>query len=169
MYDIMLEFIDPANRFLHAAESGITYTDEDIRATQLNAYADDLCTITSGPRAGYMQTLQAKWLSAFCTFTGMAMHPLKIKPTMVGPPKEAPLKHVTVYDHSWTPVQCPILPDLQTYKYLGVHLDLRNNPSVHPSTAYWSMRLAPLRSRSTSFDARSCPLSSTLRYAPTGH
>jgi hypothetical protein len=30
-----------------------------------------------------------------------------------------------VYDHQWEPTECPIDPTLTTYKYLGVHLDLR--------------------------------------------
>jgi hypothetical protein len=31
-----------------------------------------------------MQQLQAKWLSAFCAFSGLTIHPGKIKATIVG-------------------------------------------------------------------------------------
>jgi hypothetical protein len=31
-----------------------------------------------------MQQLQGKWLSAFCTFSGLTIHPGKIKATFVG-------------------------------------------------------------------------------------
>ena len=126
LYDMLLEWIDPANRFLHTAETELAYTDEDVAGVQMNAYADDLGTITSGPHAAEMQTLQATWLSAFCAFTGLVMHPKKIKPTIVGPiPAEHPT-HLRVYDHAWQAIDVEVLPTLATYKYLGVHLDLRN-------------------------------------------
>ena len=128
LYDILLEWIDPANRELHSAESDLHYTAEDISEAQMNAYADDLCTITGGPNAAHLQSTQAKWLSAFCAFTGLTMHPAKIIPTIVG---KIPLhyrKAITVYDHQWNPTACSVLPHLESYKYLGVHLDLRNRP-----------------------------------------
>ena len=115
LYDILLEWIDPANRQLHAAEN-LTYSDEDVRNTKMNAYADDLCTITSGQRAGMMQQLQATWLSAFCAFTGLVMHPKKIKPTIVGPIPTFFLPHIRVYDHGWNAIDCPMLPELESYK-----------------------------------------------------
>ena len=97
--------------------------------TTISAYADDLCTITKGPRAAYMQTLIAKWLSAFCAFLGLILHPKKIKPTIVGPIYAHHLPNIRVYDHQWTPIDCPVLPTLPTFKYLGVDLDLRNKPT----------------------------------------
>ena len=85
LYDILLEWIDPTNRHLHVAETDLDYTDEDAEGATPSAYADDLCTITPGPRAEYMQQLVATWLSAFCAFTGMRMHPAKIVATVLGP------------------------------------------------------------------------------------
>jgi hypothetical protein len=45
---MLLEWIDPANRFLHTGETA-TYSNEDARKARMAAYADDLCTITGGP------------------------------------------------------------------------------------------------------------------------
>ena len=75
LYDILLEWIDPTNRHLHVAETELDYTDADAEGASPSAYADDLCTITPGSRAEYMQQIVATWLSAFCAFTGMMMHP----------------------------------------------------------------------------------------------
>ena len=125
LYDMLLEWIDPANRFLHNSEKESKYSEEDIIKAKMAAYADDLCTITGGPRGAFMQTLQAKWLSAFCAFTGLVLHPKKIKPTIVGPARAHHLPFLKVYDHQWTQINVPILPELETYKYLGVNLDLR--------------------------------------------
>jgi len=139
LYDILLEWIDPANRHLHVAERDIHYTDEDITQTKLNAYADDLATLTGGPRAEYMQQLIATWLSAFCAFAGLVMHPAKICSTILGPvpdkytqipmPGPATFAQKTdllIHDLNWIPISCPILPHVQSYKYLGVQLDLRH-------------------------------------------
>jgi hypothetical protein len=138
LYDILLEWIDPSNRHLHGAERQLYYTDADAAATCPNAYADDLCTITSGPRGEYMQQVQATWLSAFCAFTGMEMHPAKIFSTILGPipekyqslPPHDSLSgdndtHLLVHDLNWKPIQCPKYPYLRAMKYLGVHLELR--------------------------------------------
>ena len=139
LYDILLEWIDPANRHLHVAERDIHYTDEDITHTKLNAYADDLATLTGGPRAEYMQQLIATWLSAFCAFTGLVMHPAKICSTILGPVPDkftqirmpgpvtfAQKTDLLIHDLNWMPISCPILPHVQSYKYLGVQLDLRH-------------------------------------------
>ena len=128
LYDMLLEWIDPANRFLHNSEKESKYSEEDIIKAKMAAYADYLCTITGGPRGAFMQTLQAKWLSAFCAFTGLVLHPKKIKPTIVGPARAHHLPFLKVYDHQWTQINVLILPELETYKYLGVNLDLRNKP-----------------------------------------
>ena len=128
LYDILLEWIDPANRFLHTGERN-TYSNDDIDKTTMAAYADDLCTITGGMNRAYMQQIQAKWLSAICAFTGLVLHPKKIKPTILGPIPLHHLRALTVYDHNWQAIQVPLLPQLETYKYLGVHLDLRNKPA----------------------------------------
>ena len=94
------------------------------------AYADDLCTMmtTGGINKAYMQTIQANWLSAFCAFAGLVLHPKNIKPTIVGPVHQYHLRALTVYDHQWQAIQVQVLPKLDTYKYLGVQLDLRNKP-----------------------------------------
>jgi hypothetical protein len=49
-YDILLAWIDPANRNLHKAEVELYYALDDIERTQMIAYADDLATVTSGLR-----------------------------------------------------------------------------------------------------------------------
>jgi hypothetical protein len=127
LYDMLLEWIDPANKFLHTAEKK-TYNEEDISKAKMAAYADDLCTITGGPNRAFMQTLHAKWLSAFCAFAGLLLHPKKIQPAIVGPIGMCPMKYLKVYDHQWNLTECPVLPKLETYKYLGVQLDLRGQP-----------------------------------------
>jgi len=139
LYDILLDFIDPANRHFHEAEGDLQYTNTDIDNTSLNAYADDLSTLTSGPKAEYMQQLQATWLSAFCAFAGLVIHPAKIHTTIlgpipakydmeriIGPPAYTEKTDLLVHDLNWNPVSCPITPRLLTVKYLGVHLDLRH-------------------------------------------
>ena len=91
-----------------------------------------------------MQQLIATWLSAFCAFTGLVLHPAKICNTLLGPipPKYrriqplGPTTHsdktdLIVYDHAWVPISCPTLPDLLTLRYLGVQLDLRNKLASH--------------------------------------
>jgi hypothetical protein len=91
-----------------------------------------------------MQQLQAKWLSAFCAFSGLTIHQGKIKATIVGKihrrhsPMTKPDKTkyypltLRVYDHQWKSTECPINPILATYKYLSFHLDLRfkNNDAL---------------------------------------
>ena len=143
LYDILLEWIDPKNRHLHKAERHLNYSQNDIDHTQMDAYADDLATITGGPNAEYMQQLQATWLSAFCAFTGLVMHPAKIVSTILGPiPSKytqtediGPLKFkdktdIIVHDHQWNPISCRINAQLGSMKYLGMHLDLRSQSSV---------------------------------------
>ena len=127
LYDILLEWIDPRNSELHSAEGlGDKFTAEDIAQTIINAYADDLATITGGPRAEEMQQQQATWLSAFCAFTGLTMHPRKIQATTIGP---APLHQprLCFYDQHWTEIQCQVNKEAQSFRYLGVDLDLRHN------------------------------------------
>jgi hypothetical protein len=55
-HDILLEWINPANRNLHKSEVNLDYDQEDIERTQMIAYVDDLATVTGGsPRAKYIQ------------------------------------------------------------------------------------------------------------------
>ena len=91
---------DMFNYFLHTLEKESIYSEDNILKARMAAYGD-------GQKRALMQSLLAKWLSTFCTFTGMVLHPNKIKPTIV-----------------------PILPEIKAYKYLAVHLDLRNK-SIH--------------------------------------
>jgi hypothetical protein len=139
LYDILMEWIDPSNRGLHAAETDLDYTHQDARDTCPSAYADDLCTITAGHKAELMQQHIATWISAFCAFTGMVMHPAKIFSTIIGPipakykqlPIIGPLgfddkTDLVIHDLNWTPISCPKFPYLKTMKYLGVHLALRD-------------------------------------------
>jgi hypothetical protein len=138
LYDILLELIDPRNRHLHVAEKQLTYSDDDADKANPAAFADDLATITAGPNAEHMQQIQATWLSAFCAFTGLVIHPAKIKPTLLGPIPEkynrlatiGPLPYdsktdIIVHDLKWNAISCPLLPNLSTVKYLGVNLELR--------------------------------------------
>jgi hypothetical protein len=46
LYDILLKWINPANRNLHKAEVDLDYDQDDIERTQMIAYADDLATVT---------------------------------------------------------------------------------------------------------------------------
>jgi len=124
LYDILLEWIDPRNTHLHVDEA-LEYTADDARNATPYAYADDLATMTCGDKAEYMQGLQAQWLAAFCAFSGLVMHPDKIKSTIVGPIPAQYNANMTTYDHQWRPVHCRVDVELRTYKYLGVHLDLR--------------------------------------------
>jgi hypothetical protein len=99
VYDILLEWIYPANQLLYTSETQVSYSNDNTKNTKINAYADNLCTITGGPNDVYMHTRQAKWLSAFCAFTGLKLHPKKIKQTIVGPVCKHHLKHLKVYNH----------------------------------------------------------------------
>jgi hypothetical protein len=60
LYDMVLEWIDPKNTHLHMNENLLEYSDKIARDAALFAYADDLATCYAGPRAKYMQQLQAK-------------------------------------------------------------------------------------------------------------
>jgi len=127
LYDILLEWIDPRNSELHTAEGmSDKFSAEDIAQTIINAYADDLATITGGPRAEQMQQQQATWLSAFCAFTGLTMHPRKIQATTLGPP---PLNQprLSFFDQDWTEIQCQVNTEIPAIRYLGVDLDLRHD------------------------------------------
>jgi hypothetical protein len=84
LYDTILEWIDPKNRKLHKNENLREYSDKTAINAAPYAYADDLATCSTGPQVEYMQQLQAKWLSAFCAFFGLTIHPGKIKATIVG-------------------------------------------------------------------------------------
>jgi hypothetical protein len=85
LYDILLEWIDPANYNLRKAKVDLDYNQDDIEHTQIIAYADDLATVTGSPRAEYMQQIQATWLSAFCAFTGLVMYSAKVVSTIFSP------------------------------------------------------------------------------------
>jgi hypothetical protein len=62
----------------------LDYDQDDIERTQM-LYANDLDTVTGGPRAEYMQQLQATWLSAFCVVTALMRHPAKVVSTILNP------------------------------------------------------------------------------------
>jgi hypothetical protein len=128
LYDILLEWIAPANRNLHIAEVNLDYDQDDIERTQMIACVDDLATVTGDPSAGYMQQLQAIWLSAFCALTGLVMHPAKVvltiigriprkyqQKSMIGPLNFKNKTNIIVYDHQWNPISCKVgalsLPD----------------------------------------------------------
>jgi len=123
LYDILLDWIDPRNR--HQEKELEEYSDADANAAIPYAYADDLATVAAGPRADYLHQKQADWLSAFCAFSGLVMHPDKIRSTIVGPIPHAHPIVLTTHDHQWHTIECPVDVSMTTYKYLGVHLDLR--------------------------------------------
>ena len=135
LYDILLEWIDPANRDLHQDED-IHYSNEDIANTTSTAYADDLATTARGPNANKMQQLTTNWLSAFCAFAGLVIHPAKVQSTILNPTDDDLLNPevLTVHDLLWQPLHCPINPELLTVKYLGVQLDLRATLNSHRLT-----------------------------------
>jgi hypothetical protein len=109
MYDILLEWIYPRNTDLHVAEDIMgTFSADDIVQTVINAYADDLATITGGPRAEEMQQLQSDWLSAFCAFTGLTMHPTKIHATTIGPPPLGPPPQLSFHNQRWEEAPCVV-------------------------------------------------------------
>jgi hypothetical protein len=66
---MVLEWIDPKKRKLHEVENLREYSNETARVAAPYAYADDLATCFAGRQAKYMQQLQAKWLTAFCTIS----------------------------------------------------------------------------------------------------
>jgi len=135
VYDILLDWIDPANTTLHPASfqdlCTPTYLSQPLSQHELhttdpplsNAYADDLATISSGPLAFQIQQKQAEWISAFCAFTGLQINMSKIMPVSIGPlPRHHPT-HLTVYNHLWEPTKCTILTNPQQLIYLGLSLD----------------------------------------------
>ena len=133
LYDILLEWIDPLNTDLHQHET-LHYTRKDADNTSATAYADDLATKAEGPRREEMHQLTTTWLSAFCAFAGLGIHPAKVKPTIIGPEPENCPSPLIVHDTNWKPIECPIQTDLPTVKYLGVNLDLRGRLQSHAQT-----------------------------------
>ena len=135
VYDILLDWIDPTNKALHPATFSElcrpthvnTPTPPDSTSPKVyalsNAYADDLATITTGPRAYSVQALQAEWISAFCAFTGLQLNMQKIVSVSLGKHAHTTPKFITVYDHNWQPTRCPIQTRPQGLTYLGLLLD----------------------------------------------
>ena len=98
---------DHTNLTLHtAAQPG--YTAAGAKKSNPQAYADDLNTMTAGPNAQFMQHLQATWLSAFCAFTGMEMHPDKIHATTLGSTLLSPQSNT--WEYTSTSETTPSLP-----------------------------------------------------------
>jgi hypothetical protein len=79
---MVLKWIDPMNRKLHEDENLREYSNKSARDAASYAYADDLATCSAGLQVEYMQQMQAKWLSTFCTFSGLTIYPGEIKATM---------------------------------------------------------------------------------------
>jgi hypothetical protein len=77
LYDILLEWIDPEHIYFHQEEAP-TLPSMRTPRVMANAYADDLATLNCGHAAFYRQQQQADWLSAFCVFSGLQLHPDKI-------------------------------------------------------------------------------------------
>ena len=133
LYDILLEWIDPNNLHLHQDEQ-LPYSSKDIiDNTGSTAYADDLATFAKGPNAHVMHQLTTTWLSAFCAFAGLVIHPAKVKSTLLGPIPDPVTRPTTlvVHDLAWRPIECAIDPHFLTVKYLGVQMDLRSRLRSH--------------------------------------
>jgi hypothetical protein len=108
-----------------------------------NEYADDLATLTCNHAAFYWQQRQADWLSAFCEFSGLQLHPEKIAAIKLT--KKCPWRpeHIIMHDHSWNEIACQIVRfdggnleeydniNLKFFKYLGIEIELE-------ATATWA-------------------------------
>ena len=136
LYDILLEWIDHRNQHIKDSEQNLNYSQSDAEGVHMNAYADDLGTIVEGKRAAYMQQIQANWISAFCTFTGLVMNPNKIAPTHVGTPPANQCQTLRVHQQDGHPIDIVVDYELPSFKYLGVQLDLRNNPLISFNQLY---------------------------------
>ena len=135
VYDILLDWIDPHNKDLHPSGYAALLRPTHITAPSLsrpsgspdyafsNAYADDLATITTGPRAYSVQQDQAEWISAFCAFTGLQLNMQKIVPVILGDHPSTTPTFITVYNHSWQPTRCPLQRQPAALTYLGLLLD----------------------------------------------
>lgn len=140
LYDILLDWIDPANRDLHQDEAGLEYSDQDVHDCKAAAYADDLATCAGGDNGPRMQQIITNWLSAFCAFAGLVIHPAKVYTTIIGPtpkhlqPPDAQRDQLIVHDLHWKPISCPVLHELESTKYLGIQLDLRGTLDTHTAT-----------------------------------
>jgi hypothetical protein len=155
------------------------------------AYANNLatCSLYGHMLFEYMQQLQAKWLFVFSAFSGLTIHPGKIKATIVGKihkkhdpwtkPDETQycLSTLTVYDHQWKPTECSIDPTLTTYKYLGVHLDLhftntdtfnRQKRKAAAMLSHLLTQAGPSQAKIDYIRFKSCPSSCTRPKYPTG-
>jgi hypothetical protein len=142
VYDILLDWIDPSNRHLHPFHFSDLSRPSHISNPEpshhrhppappvSNAYADDLATITTGPRAYSTQQLQAEWISAFCAFTGLQLNMQKIVPVSIGLHDPHMPSYITVYDHHWKPTRCPLQTNPTNLSYLGLLLDhiITNKP-----------------------------------------
>jgi hypothetical protein len=85
LYDMLLEWIDPANLMTLHSEEEMLPEDIAIPNYMTTIFADDLATAAMGTTASYWQQRQADWLSAFCAFTGLQLHPDKIVIVELGP------------------------------------------------------------------------------------
>ena len=115
IYDILLDWLTPL----------LT------RTSQLNAYADDLATITTGIHALADHQRLAGRISAFCAFTGMSLNYTKIVPVILGPTSiRLTIAALSLYDHNWNCIPCPLQRHPEGLKYLGVTLDhlITNEP-----------------------------------------
>jgi hypothetical protein len=108
LYGILLEWIDPEQMHLYQAEAPTPTSMRTPRA-MANAYADDLATLTCGHAAFYWQQRQTDWLSAFCAFSNLQLHPDKIAAIELGKKYPGRPEHIIVYDHSWNEIACQIV------------------------------------------------------------
>ena len=102
LYDILLDWLELSNVNLHPQlRLLLKYF--------LDAYADDLATVTIGPDALRVHQKLADCLSAFCSFTGMQLNVPKTKAIWINPPSAITRCHLTLYDNQWNPTPCPVL------------------------------------------------------------
>ena len=148
VYDIPLDWIDPDKKDLHPAGfhdlSRPTHftaplTQPTARTTDPhieNAYANDLATISTGANAYTIQQMQAEWISAFCTFTGLQLNMQKIVSVSIGLHEPQIPSFLTVYNHLWQPTKCAITQHPKNLTNLGLRLDdiLTDNSTAALST-----------------------------------
>ena len=90
----------------------------------LNAYADDLASVTTGPNSFENHQKIAQLISAFCAFTGMQLNYKKIIPVLLGHSGiRSPTASLQLFDHHWKSIPCLLQRNPTNITYLGVLLD----------------------------------------------
>ena len=155
VYDILLDWIDPRNMYLHHHEAmalQIPFSAADAAKARAAAYADDLFTAGRGQKAAIVQQHVATWLSGFAAFSGLVLHAKKIVPTTINSSSMQCPAELIVRNHQWQPIRIKIDHELASYKYLGIQLNLRGSytPSLKLITSDAQTRLQHLMTQPAS-------------------